>query len=308
MCPVGGPADPETVKEVRQRVTGWTGGLGLPRWQQDRMATADPALFGVLIAPGARPDGQLLIAQWFTAMTIIDEYCDNERYGLDAARSPSWTALASMALVAGGRVVGSGEAAPFRVVRAAREALACHAPPGGVERVCREAERAFHKHSCEFTWKAQGRFPTVREYMDFLHLTAYYPLVSMLDSAHGHHLPEEVFFLPGAQRMMRLAAISMDLLNDVYSAEWEQEDDTSLPRAIARERGCSLREAVEAGIDTHNDTMSAYQWERGQLLEALGPHPQAERFIGHLEAAMAGNHAWHLATRRYVTPLGKEPA
>lgn len=308
-CPTS-DVDPQAIAQLDVYLESWMRGLDIPPQQRQRLIGDGCGTLGAAVfANACSPRHLQLGAQWVATVTIVDEACDRPDWPQDGDHASRWIEADLFSLDRAGRGFlpphEQAQAPQLRMLRSAKLNLDKIAGTDAADRIHHSMGTALHLHTVEALWRATGQMPTVREYLLCHQVSAYRVAIDLLDAVGGYRLSNQIIAHPAMRRITRTAAQAAGLLNDCYSASWEDEHDFNIIRCLRHERDCNSEEAALAAVELHNQAMADFD----DACTALTGYQLAEsdlmaRFIDDLRALLAGNHAWHLHTTRYTTAQG----
>lgn len=306
-CPGPLRDDPALGEEVNTRLVEWAEEVGIYPGRLDRLAECGFGRLIMLTHPATDDPDRLLAA----AKCVVAEWAADDYY------------VDEVELGADPKVVGSRLAKLHAVVdpaplteryakqldryradepiatafRSAMEHLVRYTSTTQLARFQHQMSILYVAWNQEADWHANGRTPPVWEYLVQRHLNSYLPPMILIDAIAGYELSPTEFYDPRVRRAFTLAGDANVLLNDLHSADFESETDFNLPRVIAREDGCSYREALKRTVEIHNELMHAFVAEAA-VLSAVGT-PALRRFFADTWAWLGGSREWHATTGRY---------
>ncbi|MFI5619780.1 hypothetical protein [Streptomyces sp. NPDC051567] len=126
------------------------------------------------------------------------------------------------------------------------------------------------------------------------------------DAANGIRLSPEVLYAPPLRALTEAAGFVVSADNDLFS--YDKDDhvepwEVNLVNVLARQEGCTPREAVPLAVALRDRVMSLFVRLRGQLADGAG-----EPLARHLEALghyVAGSIAWQDRAPRYAAPRNR---
>ncbi|QKV68480.1 hypothetical protein HUT13_06550 [Streptomyces harbinensis] len=132
------------------------------------------------------------------------------------------------------------------------------------------------------------------------------PCFDLIERAGHFELPEDLYWSPGVQTLLRGATDVIFLCNDAHSVEREeaQGDPHNLVLITQRTRGCSRADALERVGALVRNTVRGFQDTAHTLLQRYAGTPEREllaRHIAGLRHWMIGNQRWGTVSARYAT-------
>ncbi|WP_455356568.1 terpene synthase family protein [Streptomyces sp. SYSU K217416] len=126
------------------------------------------------------------------------------------------------------------------------------------------------------------------------------------DAANGIHVPAEVLYSAPVQALTDAAGFIVSCDNDLFSYNkddhqepWEQ----NLINVLAREQGCTPREALPAALALRDRTVTLFVRLRERLARDSGE--QLGRYLDSLEHWLAGDLEYHNRAPRYASPRNR---
>lgn len=294
-------------EEVNDRLVEWAEQVGIYPGRLDHLAKCEFGRLIMLTHPATDDPDRLLaaakcvVAEWATD----DYYVDEVELGADP--SVVGSRLAKLHAVVDPAQLPARYAPQLDQYRAdepiatafrsAMEHLVRYTSTTQLARFQHQMSILYVAWNQEADWHANGRTPPVWEYLVQRHLNSYLPPMILIDAMAGYELSPTEFYDPRVRRAFTLAGDAGVLLNDLHSAGFESETDFNLPRVIAREEGCTHREALKRTVEIHNELMHAFVAEAAAL-SALGT-PTLRRFFPDTWAWLGGSREWHATTGRY---------
>jgi 2-methylisoborneol synthase len=182
--------------------------------------------------------------------------------------------------------------------RSAFAHLARYANATQVARLRHELAVMFMAYNQEAAWRVAGHTPAVWEYLTHRSENSFLPPMVLVDPIAGYEVPAFEFADGRVRRVFAIAGLASVILNDLYSMGKESDTDFDLPKVLAHEEHCSLREAVERSVEIHNELMHTFV-EEASALSLVGSLP-LRRFLADIWAWLGGNREWHSTTARYA--------
>ena len=306
-CP--GPVRDDAVlgQVVNDRLIAWADEMGIYPGRLDHLRRCDFGRLMMLTHPATNdPDRLLAAAKVVVAEWASDDYyLDEEKFGADPA-----TAAARFGLLYG---VVDPVALPARYAPHVDQHIAddpiARAFRSGMEHVAKytttaQMARFQHQMAILFTtldqnasWRLTKQQPAVWHYLVHRQHNSYLPPMILIDPIAGYELSPQEFYHPNVRRPVLMIGLAAVLLNDLYSAAKESDDDVSLPEAIVAEEKCTQREAIARTVEIHNELMQAFVAEAAAL--SVAGSPALRRFFTDLWAWCGGSRQWHATTLRY---------
>jgi 2-methylisoborneol synthase len=306
-CPPAIRDDPALGEEVNERLVAWAEEVGVYPGQLDRVRAAGFGRLIMLAHPETDDADRLLaaakcaLAEW----SVDDHYVDGEAEeahpellgqrlaiafsAIDAAHLPRRYAPQLAETMRGDPVMTA--------LSASLDNLSRYASTAQVARLQHALSIMFVAYNQEAVWRTTGQMPSVWEYLMHRHENSFVPCMVLIDVLAGYELPPWEFADPRVRRAFTMAGSASVLLNDLYSMAKEDPEDTNLPRVIAAEEKCSLREAIEASARIHDELMHTFEEEAAVL--AVNGSPALARFLAGVWAWLGGSREWHSTTGRY---------
>lgn len=307
-CP-GAVRDDELLGEtVNEELVAWAEQVGIYPGQLDRVRAANFGRLMMLTHPATEDPDRLLaaarcvLAEWATD----DHFLDDESLGADAATIGSRMGVAYAAIDPANLPVGYADqldrALAGEPVAAAYQSafahLARYANATQVARLRHELAVMFMAYNQEAAWRVAGHTPAVWEYLTHRSENSFLPPMVLVDPIAGYEVPAFEFADGRVRRVFAIAGLASVILNDLYSMGKESDTDFDLPKVLAHEEHCSLREAVERSVEIHNELMHTFV-EEASALSLVGSLP-LRRFLADIWAWLGGNREWHSTTARYA--------
>lgn len=314
-CPGALRENPAVAREVDERLVEWAEQVGIYPGRLDKLAKCEFGRLITLTHPATDDPDRLLAA----AKCVVAEWATDDYY------------IDEVELGADPRIVGSRLANLYAVVDPA-PLTAKYAPQLDQYRADEPIATAFRSamtHLTHYTsvtqlarfqhqmailyvawnqeadWHANGRTPPVWEYLVQRHLNSYLPPMILIDAVAGYELTPTEFYHPRVRRAFTMAGDANVLINDLYSADFESENDFNLPRVIALEEKCTHREAIKRTVEIHNELMREFVAEAAAL-STVGT-PTLRRFFADTWAWLGGSREWHATTGRYHAAETSQP-
>ncbi|WP_394846421.1 hypothetical protein LZC95_03020 [Pendulispora brunnea] len=306
-CPGPVRDDPALGQLVNDQLVAWAGEMGIYPGQLDHLRKCDFGRLMMLTHPATNDPDRLLaaakvvIAEWASD----DYYLDEEKFGANPA-----TAAARYGLLYGivdpvalpTRYAGHvdkhlEEDAIARAFRSGMEHLAKYTTTAQMARFQHQMAILFTTLDQNASWRLTKEQPAVWHYLVHRQHNSYLPPMILVDPIAGYELSPQEFYNPSVRRAVLMIGLAAVLLNDLYSASKESDDDISLPEAIIAEEKCTHREAIARTVEIHNELMQTFVAEAA-VLSAAGS-PSLRRFFTDLWAWCGGSRQWHATTLRY---------
>ena len=297
------------IEETRKAAWEWaeSQGLVLSPAARKKMIRTRPELWISLIFPTASQQHLDLFCQWlFWAFLVDDEFDDGP-----AGRDPRMCEAAIDRLV----TVLDGEA-PGGAMEHALVGLRERTYRGRSERWIRQ----FRRDTVSWLWtyyaeaveRAAEQVPTREDFVRHRRdSVAMQPFLDLHEITAGIDLPESARSLPAYIALRNAVTDHSGLCNDICSFEKEARlgYEHNAVRLIQRERGLSLREAVdEAGAQLANVAERVVRAEQ-ELVEQIaaagieGPVRDAlERCVRDYRGLVRGDFDYHARAERYTRP------
>lgn len=306
-CPPALRDDPALGTEVNERLVEWAEEIGIYPGQSDVVRKAEFGRLIMLAHPESDDPDRLLaaakcaLAEW----SVDDHYVDGEAEEavpelLGQRLAIAYSAIDPAYLAASyapdlERVLR--EDVVMRALRNSIGNLANYATPSQVARLRHELSVMFVAYNQEGVWRATDQRPPVWEYLMHRHENSFLPCMVLIDAVGGYELPPGEFADPRVRKAFAIAGSASVILNDLYSMGKEDPTDTNLPRLIAAEENCSLREAIDRSVEIHDEMM--HRFEREAAAISLVGSPALRRFLAGVWAWLGGSREWHSRTGRY---------
>lgn len=306
-CPPAVRDNPALGEEVNERLVAWAEEVGIYPGNLAKVRTANFGRLIMLAHPDSDDPDRLLaaakcaLAEW----AVDDHYVDGEAAESDPEQLGRTLAIAYTAIDPAHlparyapRLAAVAADDPVMVaLRSSLDNLACYGTPAQVARLRHELSVMFVAYNQEAVWRATRSTPPVWEYLVHRHLNSFLPPMALIDVVGGYELPAPEFADPRVRRVFSLAGTASVIVNDLYSMAKEDPTDTNLPRVIAAEDRCSLREAIERSAELHDELVHSFEDEAAALV--LTGSPALGRFLAGLWAWLGGSREWHATTGRY---------
>jgi 2-methylisoborneol synthase len=306
-CPPAVRDDPALGELVNERLAAWAEEMGVYPGQLDKVRAAGFGRLIMLAHPESDDPDRLLaaakcaLAEW----SVDDHYQDGEveeprpeLLGQRLAVAHSVIDQAHLPLRYAPELEAVVRADPVcRALRSSLDNLASYATWGQLRRLRHELATMFVAYNQEAVWHTQKMIPPVWEFLMHRHENSFVPCMTLIDAVAGYELPYEEFADPRVRRVFTMAGSASVIVNDLYSMGKESDDDTSLPKLIVAEDGCSMREGIERSVALHDEFMHAVERESAAL--AVTGSPMLLRFLAGLWAWLGGSREWHAHSGRY---------
>ncbi|MFE9644576.1 family 2 encapsulin nanocompartment cargo protein terpene cyclase [Streptomyces sp. NPDC006365] len=306
-CPPAVRDDPVLGAEVNERLVEWAEECGIYPGQLDRVRSADFGRLIMLAHPESDDPDRLLAAakcalsEWGVDDHYVDGEAEEARHELLGQRlaiAHSVIDQAHLPLRYAPELEGVVRKDPVTVaLRSALDNLTRYATAAQVRRLRHELAIMFVAYNQEAVWHTAEQTPPVWEFLMHRHENSFVPCMVLIDAIGGYELPTAEFADPRVRRAFTMAGSASVIVNDLYSMGKEDPTDLSLPRVIAAEEKCSLREAVERTVLIHDELMHTYEAEAAAL--AATGSPQLSRFLAGVWAWLGGSREWHAGSARY---------
>jgi 2-methylisoborneol synthase len=307
-CPPHLRDDRALGEEVNQRLLAWAEEIGIYPGQLEKVQRAN---FGrlMMLTHAETSDPERLLAAARCALaewSVDDHYIDGDVDQVDPDLLGQRLAIAYAAIDPAHL---PQEYAPqleqtlrndpvMRALRSSISLLGEFATGSQVSRLRHELSVMFVAYNQEAVWRHTKEMPPVWEYIMHRHENSFIPCMVLIDAVGGYELPRAEFDDDRVRRAFTMAGTASVIVNDLYSMPAEDDTDTSLPRVIANEDGCSIEEAIDRTVDIHNELMHTFEAESAVLFAAGSP--ALKRFLGGVWAWLGGNREWHRTTGRYA--------
>lgn len=312
-CPVTGRINDLLAAEVDERLVAWAGECGFSDEEGDQLRKAG---FGRLVMLAHSdcddPDRLLISAKLNAAWWAADDlYADDTALGAVPEELPPRLALAMAAMdpvppvgefsreldetLQGDRVLVA--------LHSGTEYLAGYGTPAQVQRVCYSTFAMFVSWSAYAAWRHADRYPPAWEYLAARQHDSFYTSMTLIDVLGGYELPANLYYEPRVRRAAIQAGTASVLVNDLHSVTKDLADEKppcNMVLQIAADRGCTVEEATEITVRTHNDLVRDFQATHRELQGV--PSPELQRFLLGLRSWMGGGFEWHSTSPRYKTP------
>lgn len=306
-CPPAIRDDPALGELVNERLVEWADQIGIYPGRLDKVRRAN---FGrlIMLAHPETDDADRLLAAAKCALAewaVDDHYVDGEAeearpellgQRLAIAYSAIDPAYLPMAYAPDLERVLRADPV-MRALRSSIDNLSEYATASQVARLRHELSVMFVAYNQEAVWRGTARTPAIWEYLMHRHENSFLPCMVLIDAVGGYELPPEEFADPRVREAFTIAGIASVLVNDLYSMGKEDPTDTNLPRLIAAEESCSLREAIERTAEIHDEMVHRFEAEAAAL--SLAGSPALRRFLAGVWAWLGGSREWHGSTGRY---------
>ena len=306
-CPPAMRDDPALGELVNERLVEWAEKIGIYPGQLDHVRRCNFGRLIMLTHPECDDPERLLaaakcaLAEW----AVDDHYVDGEAAESDPDMLGQRLAIAYAAIDPAQlpkryQPELDDALASDPVMRALRDALtnlARYASSAQVTRLEFQLCIMFTAYNQEAVWRKQGQMPPVWEYLMHRHENSFLPCMVLIDPVAGYELPPHEWADPRVRRVFALAGTATVIVNDLYSMAKEDPTDTNLPRVIAAEEGCSLREAVQRSVAIHDELVKTYEKEAAEL--SLLGSPALRRFLAGVWFWLGGSRTWHATSGRY---------
>jgi 2-methylisoborneol synthase len=306
-CPPAVRDNPALGEEVNERLVAWAEEVGIYPGNLDKVRTANFGRLIMLAHPDSDDPDRLLaaakcaLAEW----AVDDHYVDGEAAvsepdQLGRTLAVAYTAIDPAHLPARyqPRLAAVARDDPVMVaLRSSLDNLGHYGTPAQVARLRHELSVMFVAYNQEAVWRTKQAKPAVWEYLVHRHLNSFLPPMALIDVVGGYELPAPEFADPRVRRVFSLAGTASVIVNDLYSMAKEDPTDTNLPRVIAAEDRCGIREAVQRTAELHDELVHSFEDEAAALV--LTGSPALARFLAGLWAWLGGSREWHATTGRY---------
>ncbi|MGH8792460.1 MAG: family 2 encapsulin nanocompartment cargo protein terpene cyclase, partial [Stackebrandtia sp.] len=307
-CPGAVRDDVALGEEVNDRLADWAEEVGVYPGQLDRVRSAGFGRLIMLAHPETDDADRLLaaakcaLAEW----SVDDHYLDGEveearpeLLGQRLAIAHSVIDQAHLPLRYAPELESVIQKDPVTVaLRSSLDNLAEYGTTTQVRRLRHELAIMFVAYNQEAVWQQADEPPPVWEFLMHRHENSFVPCMALIDTVAGYELPAAEFCDPRVRRVFTMAGSASVIVNDLYSMAKESPTDFSLPRLIAAEEQCSLREAVDQSVQLHDELMRRFEAESAAL--CLTGSPQLRRFLAGVWSWLGGSREWHATSARYA--------
>jgi 2-methylisoborneol synthase len=309
-CPPAVRDDPALGEEVNERLVAWAAETGIYPGQLDRVRSAGFGRLIMLAHPDTDDPERLLAA----ARCALAEWSVDDHY-LDGEAETARPELLGRRLAIAHSVIDQAHlpqryapqlervviADPVMVaLRSSLARLGAYASQAQVRRLRHELAIMFVAYNQEAVWHTAGQTPPVWEFLMHRHENSFVPCMVLTDAVGGYELTQAEFADPRVRRAFTMAGSASVIVNDLYSMAKEDATDFSLPRLIAAEEGCSLRQAVDRTVHVHDELMRTFEAEATAL--AAAGSPTLRRFLHGVWNWLGGSREWHSTSARYRVP------
>jgi terpene synthase-like protein len=185
--------------------------------------------------------------------------------------------------------------------------LAVERSPAWIERLCQAMAiwnaAAVEEAVVTKTHRERGELVSFDRQMELRIATiGMYATVHLLDDAHDHERPRELYDHPTVRRIETLAGQIVGLGNDLLSLGKDcAEDQCNLVTTLMRERGISIDDAIEQLVHMHDEALEELD-TLGDALErgAGAAAPYVARWLQDLRYASLGFSLWESQAPRYT--------
>ncbi|MFB6888511.1 cytochrome P450 [Kitasatospora sp. NPDC056327] len=292
---------PAELRAAAARHSDWTLAHGLLRREELARyhSYALPELIGHAypLARGTELDLLIDLLGWFT---ILDDRFDGPS-GQDpaVARAIVEPLLAVMA----GRPLPGGTPQP-QLLDAWRELWqrqTAPMPPGWRRRAAEEWRSCLETFLAETAHRAAHTHPDLTETIRLRrHASCLYPFMGILEHVHGGEAPAGLHADPALHRLRANTADAATLINDLYSADREERQNTGAFNTVLtlqRVRGCSRSRAARAvGARIARLTAQSEILRRRLVLR----HPAGGWYLDGTRELVEGVFTWTSTSRRYT--------
>ncbi|MBB4755032.1 family 2 encapsulin nanocompartment cargo protein terpene cyclase [Actinoplanes lobatus] len=306
-CPDALRDDPALGEVVDDGLIAWAGEVGIYQGRLDKLRSYGFGRYMMLAHPAVDDPDRLLaatkclVAEWAADDYYVDEVelgSDPMVVGSRLARLMSVVDPAAMVPRYATDMDAYHRLQPIsEAFRTAMEHLARYASTAQVGRFQHQMAILFLAWCQEADWHANRRTPPVWEYLVQRHLNSYMPPMILIDALAGYELSAHEFYHPEVRRAYTTAANAAVLVNDIYSAPSESDNDYNLPKVLAQAEGLTEKEAMRRTVEIHNELMHTFV-ELAARLSVAGS-PNLRRFLADVWAWTGGSRRWHATTGRY---------
>ncbi|GAA4600486.1 2-methylisoborneol synthase [Actinoplanes octamycinicus] len=306
-CPGPVRDDPALGEQVNEAVVRWAAEAGIYPGRLEKLRAANFGRLVMLTHPATDDPDRLLaatkclVAEW----AADDYYVDEVALGADPAVVGS--RLANLYAVVdppglprayAGDLTRHHRARPISVAfRGALDHLSRYTTAAQFGRFQHQLAIQSLGWGQEADWHANRRTPRVWEYLVQRHLNSFLPPMLLIDVLAGYVVPPDEFHDPRTRRAFTTAGTAAVLVNDLYSASNESDNDHNLPSVLVATEGLSHRDAVLRTVEIHNELMTDFV-TAAAALGATGS-PQLRRFLADTWAWLGGSREWHATSGRY---------
>lgn len=311
-CPVTQRVNDRLAEEVDLRLFAWAEQC---RFKDEQLAKIRKGWFGrlaMLTHAGCEDPDRLLIAAQLNAAwwAADDAYADDSDSGAIPELLPPRLSLTMAAM---DPLPPMGEFTPplaerlssdpiLVAFRSGMDHLAQYATPAQAQRVCYSTFAMFVSWTAYAAWRHTAKYPPAWEYLAARQHDSFYTSMTLIDVVDGYELPANLFYEPSIRRVAFQAGTSTVLVNDLHSVAKdaaEAKPVCNMVLQIAKDRGCSIKEATAITVDLHNDLVR--EFEAGCKSLRTLPSLELQRFVNGLRAWMGGGFEWHATNPRYKT-------
>jgi 2-methylisoborneol synthase len=307
-CPPVIRDNPALGEEINERLVAWAEEVGIYPGQLDRVRRADFGRLIMLTHPDSDDVDRLLAA----AKCILAEWAVDDHYVDGEARESTPELLGQQLAIAyaaidpvhlpkayAPQLEDVLQADPVMVaLRSGIAHLSEFATPAQVARLRHELAIMFVAYNQEAVWRSTEQTPAVWEYLLHRSENSFLPPMVLIDAVGGYEVPPSEFADSSVRRLFMLAGLASVIVNDLYSMVKEDPTDTNLPRMIAAEEGCTLREAIRRSADIHDEVVHTFEAEAAARF--LTASPALQRILAGLWAWLGGGREWHSSSERYT--------
>lgn len=266
------------------------------------------ALLSCLNYPAASPDHLRLISRYFAFYFE----CDTSRIECPAMEGKltevagdilRWSALIHYRR----RPVSSSAGRYLDVLHSIGEQLRELVTAEQADRVHRSERDYLLGAACEAAYLAQETLPTFAEYQELRGHTATVGWhLAWVEITGGFAVPNQLRWRPDVLAATRTMGLLLGLINDV--ASWRKEARTSpqtlnFPNVIARERGCTLLDAVRETAEMTTTESQRFYDQTELLIREGGVLGQWAAGARH---CVAGWHHWHILSERFIIDMATD--
>ncbi|WP_280466422.1 family 2 encapsulin nanocompartment cargo protein terpene cyclase [Nocardia brasiliensis] len=297
----------------------WAGEVGIHAGRLDKFRDDGFGRLAMLTHPDTDDlDALLLAAKMNAAWWACDDYYGDETdLGADPTRLAPRLALVMSAMDPPPdaaqytrQLDAAVDGEPVLVaLRSATTHLRRCATPAQVMRTCLTTFQMYVSWDAYGTWRRLGTPPPMWRYLAARQHDSFYTSMMLIDIVGGYELDANLFYENRFHRALMAAGTASVLVNDLFSAAKEAADDLPDSNAvmiIAREQGCTPRQASERTVALHNHFVQAFERDQRELADIESP--ELRRYLRDTQAWMAGGLEWHNSSNRYHSQHEHQPS
>jgi hypothetical protein len=185
--------------------------------------------------------------------------------------------------------------------------LAVERSPAWIERLCQAMAiwnaAAVEEAVVTKTHRERGELVSFDRQMELRIATiGMYATVHLLDDAHDHERPRDLYDHPTVRRIETLAGQIVGLGNDLLSLGKDcAEDQCNLVTTLMRERGITIDDAIERLVRMHDEALEELDVLGDSLERGAGASaPYVARWLRDLRYASLGFSLWESQAPRYT--------